>query len=134
MSTDLKVKVTAYKGCLAIETLPPFDKTDTFIPAGQGNFGCVLMGTTSRLGVSKEALALLKTVKKSRDSLGDVMWWKLAPPSEGYCFGWIGGVLAIQDPTQIEGDRDFAVHAGQYVTIPNDTVQGAKDAIDAGIS
>lgn len=123
-----KVRITAYKDHLVIETEAPHDKTDNFVPDGDGRIGCVLIGTQELLGVSDEALALLQKVKKGRDAIGDLMWWE----ADGgrCCFGWLGGPLCIKDMSDIVGDRDYAVRPGHYVTIPNDVPDGAKGIID----
>ncbi len=123
----LKVRVTAYKGLLVIDTEPPFERTETFIPRGGTQIGCTLLGTKDQLGISEEALVLLQTVRKSHDAIGDLMWWKAG---DQFCFGWIGGVKSLKDPSICEGDRDYGIHPGEYVTIPNDVPEGAKTAID----
>ncbi len=124
----MKVHITAYKGALCIETQEPIVKDETFVPAGGGNFGCVLMDTKTNLGVSQEALVLLRRVRKNRDSMGDVMWW---PVGDKFCFGWMGGPLALKVPGRITGDRDYAVREGAYTLIQNDVPEGAQQAINA---
>ena len=124
----MKVKVTAYEGYLAIETLPPFTETDEFIPAGGTRFGCAIFDTKKNLGVSQEALDLLKIMKKSRDAIGDIQWF---PSTEGKVFGWLGGPLVIKKAADRETCRDTEVFAEDCTIIPNDTPQAAIDAINA---
>lgn len=123
----MKVKITAYKGILCIETQAPFDKDDTFLPNNEGRIGCLVMGTKENLGVSQEALDLLKTIRQSRDDIGDVMWWGIKGK---FYFGWLGSPLSLKDPKRIEGDRRYTVTEGEYILIPNDVPEGAKEAID----
>lgn len=123
----MRVKITAHKGILCIETQEPLTKDGIFTPSGEGRIGCVLMDTRANLGVSQEALDLLKTIRTSRDAIGDVMWF---PAQDKFCFGWLGGPLSLKDPKRCEGDRDYKVREGEYTLIPNDVPEGAKQAIE----
>jgi len=85
------------------------------------------MDTKARLGVSDEAMALLKTIKRGRDSIGDVDWW--ACDDKSFAFGWLGPHLRLVDPKQSQTSRQYKV--GPYVTIPNEVRPDAIEAIDA---
>lgn len=124
----MRVKITAYKGILCIETQEPFTQDEDFVPAEGDNPECTLMDTKGNLGVSQEALDLLKTVRPSRDAIGDLMWF----PShkDKFCFGWNGGPLSLKDPKRTEGDRDYKVRDGEYTLIPNDVPEGVKETIE----
>ncbi len=125
----MRVSITCYKDILCIETHPPFEKDDIFIPSGEGRIGCVLLNTKDNLGISNAALKLLRKIPKSRDAIGDVMWW---PAADGkYAFGWLGGPHSLKDPETCEGDRSFAVRDGQFTAIPNQPPIDAKRAINA---
>jgi len=123
---ELKVKVTAYKQNLIIETID--EKEDkNFIPVGGSRMGCVLIETDKYLGMSEEAFKLLKTLKKSSDDIGDVTAWKVNDDRD--CFGWIGGLKRIVNMTTAEGDRDGIIDI-KHVTIENDVPQEAQDVIN----
>jgi len=124
---SLKVKVTVYKNQLCIETVEPKKEDDDFVPAGDGRIGCVLINTEDKLGLSEEAVEFLRKTKQSRDDIGDVDTWK-TNDGKG-CFAWIGGMFSIKGD-QAEGSRKHDVDAIPYVTIPNDTPDGAKVIID----
>lgn len=123
---NLKVKVTAYKQNLIIETID--EKEDkNFVPVGGTRFGCVLIETKKYLGMSKEAVTLLKTIKKSHDAIGDVTTWKTHDNKD--CFGWIGGLKKIVNMEKAEGDREGIIDI-KHVTIENDVPSEAQDVID----
>lgn len=123
---NLKVKVTTYKQNIIIETID--EKEDkNFVPAGGSRFGSVLIETDKFLGMSKEAVELLKTLKKSHDAIGDVTTWKTNDNRD--CFGWIGGFKRIVNMTTAEGDRDGIIDI-KHVTIENDVPQEVIDIID----
>ncbi len=125
---SVKVRVTAHRGHLIIDTEPPFEQTEEFVPNGDGKIGCVLVGTKELLGVSEEAIALLGKVSKVRDAIGDLMWWRTDDGKA--CFGWLGGVKAIKKASDAVGDRDYAVREGEYVSIPNEPDPEAAAIID----
>lgn len=124
MEKNIKVRVTAYKDFLVIETENPEAKADYWVPRGDGRIGCIIMGQ-ERLEVSEEALALLRNIKKSRDAIGDVMWWKAG---DKVCFGWFGAPRWILRPAHCEGDRDYA--AREHVVIPNSVPEVVRKALD----
>lgn len=108
--TDIKVNVTAYKGYLFLETLNKEDKDDyDFKGAGGGVIGCTL-NNTKRLGISPEAMKIIKCVKNGRDAIGDLCGGRSN-------FSWIGGWDMILGPT-IVGSRDFKM-TDEYQTIDN---------------
>jgi hypothetical protein len=123
----MKVKATVYKGYLVIETLNPRESHPDFTPAGDGKLGCVINNTKENLGLSAEAVEFLQNVQAGNDAIGDLMWF---PTNEGgTAFGWMGGPYSLKNAQSI-GDRDFKVQDGQYQTIPNETTEGARQAID----
>lgn len=125
----MKVKVTAYKGQIVIDTANPEKDVDDFwYPTGRGRMGCVLLNTERYLGVSKEAIELMKGIRRNHDAIGDIGWWK--SDNQGYCFSWWGPIYRVIDPTSAEGDRDFFVQEGKYIEIPNDVPQDAQLMLD----
>lgn len=116
-----KVKLTAYHNYLIIETVPPFDKSDEFIPNGNGKLGCIIANTKTNLGISPEALMLLKQIKQSCDDIGDVMWWK--DLNEKCYFGWLGGPYSIKHIDICDGDRSYQVFENQFIEILNESSQ-----------
>lgn len=121
--------ITAYKGIIVCELLATASIKGEVTTSldNSGVFGQVIHDTAKNLGVSAEALALLKSLPRGRDSLGDIDWFRT---NDGRAsFGWIGGPYAIKDPKQCEGSRQYEVLA--HVVIPNDVPEGAKEAIDA---
>lgn len=127
----MHARVTAYKGHLVIELL-----TTKSIPGETAvsmdnpqRFGQVIMNTEKNLGVSQEAIEVMKTLKRGRDSLGAVDWFATSTADgPAHAFSWIGGQYAIVNPEDTETSRQWEM--GKYVTIPNDVPQGAIDAID----
>jgi hypothetical protein len=120
------VSVHAYKNYLIIDGPWDLEHAD-WAPAGGDKIGCVLNDTAKNLGVSPEAIELLKTIPAGTDGIGEVMWFETE--SHGFAFGWLGPPSRLVDPSDAEGDRCFAVRDA-YVEIPNDPPQGAVEAID----
>ena len=123
---NLKVKVTAYKQNLIIETIDE-KEDENFFPVGGTRIGCTLIETDNLLGMSDEAVELLKTLKKSHDDIGDICAWKTDDNKN--CFGWIGGFKKIVNIETAEGDNSGIADI-KHVTIENDVPQEAQDVID----
>ena len=122
---NLKVKVVEYHGEIIIETLKP-DKDEYFIPVTEpGHVGSVLTNTGRFLGMSKEAWALIKSLKKSHDDLGEVTAWKAGDKD---CFGWLGPIGRRVGP-EATVDRG-GIQDIDFVTIPNILNPEIKDIID----
>lgn len=130
----LKVKVTAYKGLIVIEPIEPEKDASAkkgWVPVGPGRFGSVLCKTKGHLGVSKEAVNLLRQVQRGVDSIGDLSWWECDDGS--HAFSWFGAAYRIIDPSTAIGDRDYTVLPSllqDCETIPNEVPDEAKAAID----
>lgn len=123
----MHAKITEYKGHLVCELIASASikgEVRTSIDT-KGVIGQVIMNTEKNLGVSPEALELMKNVKIGHDDLGDIDWFET---TIGGTFSWLGGPYAIKLPGDIETTRDFKIL--KHVVIPNDTPQGAKDTID----
>jgi hypothetical protein len=124
----MHAEITAYKGRIVIElkakkSIPGEVLTSLDTPRLAGQ---VVNDTARNLGVSKEALDLLKSVRKGDCAAGDVDW---ARTEEGKAvFGWKGGRCAIFSPETCESSRRFKV--GGYVTIPNNVPEGARQQLD----
>ena len=127
------VEVTAYKGYLILRAVmeDPSMKTDEWVPYdGANTIGCVVLNSKKNVGISDEALKLLRMVKKSRDDIGDVDWWKC---NNGPCaFSWLGGWKAVKraDDGNLEGSRNYRVFDGEFQSIPNNIDLEAKAFID----
>ncbi len=87
-----------------------------WVPAGGSKIGCVLIGTDTRLGMSKEAVELLKTGIKSNDAIGDISIFEAT--GKGWCFSWLGGVDSIKPAHEFEYCREGYSDI-PHVTIPN---------------
>lgn len=130
---SIHASVTAYKGILAIRLL-----TDHSIE-GQvttsldtpNTIGQVIHNTREHLGVSAEALVLLKAIRKGPGSLGKVMWFNTSDGKQS--FGWIGHGACLIDPFNCLADRDYLV-TDNYVLIENEVEEDAKRVIDAKVS
>jgi len=92
MLVDLKVKVLAYKGDILIWTI---DETAdrNYLPMGGNRIGCLVTDTGTRLGISREALELLRGLKRVGDDLGEVDAWIAG--GKKHCFGWLGPPIRL---------------------------------------
>lgn len=128
MADKLKVRVTAYKGLIVIDVDEPREGIgDYWYPTGQGRMGCVVFDSRNRVGVSKEAIELMSTIRRNHDAIGDLGWF--GSDNHGYCFSWWGPIYRVVDQTA-EGDRGFFVRPGEYVEIPNDVPPDARAMLD----
>lgn len=118
------IKITEYKNHIIIDASAMKPDSPGWTPAGNGKIGCVT--NLDNIKISKEAYNLFLSIPKSRDSIGDVMWWKTDNGS--YYVGWIGGILNIVDVNTATGDRDY-VPGGITEFIDNDPPQGAVDCL-----
>jgi|GEM_PF-2010552 len=128
---NLKVRVLAHEGNLVMVPLAPEEGIDDdWWPTGGDKMGCVVGDTRRRLGVSKEAIGLMRGIKRNRDAIGDIGWWRCHDGT--YAFSWWGPIFRIIHPNDAEGSRDFATHPDQYVEIPNDVppevIEGCRKA------
>ena len=123
------VQVTAYNNHVVIFADPEAPETEEWVPCGNGKFGCVLINTKGKLGISQEALELLRKIKRGRDSLGDLDCFKTA--DNRWCFSWIGGLARFIDIAEAETSRDYQVPPESvFDFIPNDVPIGAIDLIN----
>lgn len=121
----MKAKITEYKGKLVCDLL--VEQSD----AAPGSFGQVIIDTPNCLGVSKEAIALLETIRPGSDAIGAVDWFE---STQGLVFAWIGGPKSVVDPSEDGGRigaRGYHVPSGGYIDIPNESDPGAKEYIDS---
>lgn len=125
---SVKVKVTEYRGLLVIEAMEPEKPEPGWAPIEPGKIGCVLQGTGRKLGVSKEALALLDTVRKCEDDLGSIDWFECRDGT--HAFSWIGGPFRILDPRRIEMARSSRVYPEACIRIENQTSPDLRAMID----
>lgn len=124
----MHARITAYKGHLVVELLARASIKDEVTTSldRPGSFGQVVHDTARNLGVSADALALLKTLQPSGDAVSDVTWFRTDDGKAS--FGWLGGVNRLMDPQETESARGFALL--EHVVIANDVPEGAKDYLD----
>jgi hypothetical protein len=127
---NLKVKVTAHGDYVVIEPFQFEEEKDVFYPVGDGKIGTVLIDTEKYLGMSEEAVKILKKIKKSHDDIGDVETFKSV---KGDCFSWMGGIYGLFNVTTAEGDRNGIIDIA-HVTIPNDVPEKAMAIINKNIA
>lgn len=91
-------RIFAHNGRVGIEA------GDKFIndPTQPGQLGCIV--DLKYVVISREALDVLKKVKKSHDAIGDVMCWQCDDGMQ--CFGWMGGMKYLLH-TNADADRDY---------------------------
>lgn len=99
----MKTKVFEYNGYVGIESDV---KADGLVnnPLDAGQLGFVV--DTTHVEFSKSAIAILKQIPKSNDSLGDVDIFKTADGRVIFC--WLGGPKTILHlDYEISGSRDY---------------------------
>lgn len=116
---DIKVRVLAHDGNIVIVPEAAEEGImDRWWPTGGNRMGCVVEDSRRRVGISKEAIDLMRGIKTGRDSIGDIDWHWCVDGT--YAFGWWGAIYRIIRPHEDIGARDFKVHPGEYVEVPND--------------
>lgn len=125
----MHAEITAYRGRLIITLL-----ADRSIPGevitSQDNPrfpGQVIYDTGRNLGVSKEALRLLRELPPGSEEVGDLNWFHIEKDKP--MFFWRGGRYAIFSPDYIHAARDFNVR--EHVCIPNRVPADARAQLDA---
>lgn len=124
----MHAEITAYLGRIIVElkSVKPIPG-EVILARGDAVSGIHIIRDTARhLGVSKEALALLKKVRRSQDTAGDLDWSR---DNEGkLCFGWCGGNCLILSPENCRGSSKFGVRS--CVDIANKVPEGARRQLD----
>ena len=99
----MRTKVYAYRGIIGVESDP---KAEGLLndPTKPGQLGYVV--DAKFVDVSKQALALLKTIPKSRDDIGDMDVY--AADSGMVVFCWLGGSRVMLNPASgISGSSTY---------------------------
>jgi hypothetical protein len=129
---DLVAKVYAYRDWLIMELLKFKSVPGKYTLSDKpGVLGQVIHGT-KQVGVSKEALALLARVGRSRDDIGEIDCFKSS--NGNLNFSWLGGgrKLVQVTPGSDLGSSSYVAPTESDVTvIPNDVPKEAQAAIDA---
>lgn len=125
----MHARITAYKGMLVLELLATKSISNEVATSldTPGNMGQVIMDTAKHLGVSIEALELMKPLRRGHDDLGDIDWFQST--GSGDCFAWLGGPYAIKDPKKLETSSSWRIGAHQVIT--NEVPAGARQFIDS---
>lgn len=127
-------RVTAYQGFLICEMLTSDDIEEEVAVVGPGRLGNVVMRTAANLAMSVEAIELFRTIKRGRDCIGDVNWFR-TQDGKGSAFSWWGGFKELFKADQATACRDSLTFYStdqlkqMCVVIPNDVPEGAMHAI-----
>jgi hypothetical protein len=131
----MKVQVFAYKGYLVVAPNEPEQGiNDNWWPTGGKDgdrLGCVLGDSEKNLGVSPEAIELMKTIEVGRDAIGDLDWWWCT--DETYAFSWWGPIFRIIEPKTCVTARGFRPRPDKCSTIDNELPSELRTKVDAWI-
>jgi hypothetical protein len=124
----MQARITAHKGILVVELVQnqAADGVRSNLDKLR-NLGTIIHDTRRYLGVSEEALALLKVVKRGLDRIGDFSWFRSDDGMDH--FAWLGGPKRLVDPKEVATARSYEILAHQR--IPNEVPAGARAAIEA---
>ncbi|CAG9187401.1 hypothetical protein [Cupriavidus pinatubonensis] len=128
----MHARITAHKGILVVELVqnqaPEAGATGVRSNVDKlRNLGTIVHDTRRYLGVSEEALALLKVVKRGLDRIGDFAWFRSDDGVDH--FAWLGGPKRLVDPKEVATARSYEILGHQV--IPNEVPAGARAAIEA---
>lgn len=125
---SLKVSVFAHNGMIVMApNEPEKDIENEWFPTNANRMGCVLCDTKNKLGVSQEALELMKTIQVGRDAIGDIDWWLCGDGK--YAFSWFGSIYRVIDPKNAQSARGFKVYQNECTVIPNDLPDEVKTSL-----
>jgi hypothetical protein len=131
----MRVRVVAYNGFLIMCPTNVEEKDEEWVPTENGRtMGCVLLDSKKNLGVSDEALELMRQVPVGRDAIGDIDWWAVIDPKGGeekFAFSWFGSIFRIIHAESSESARGFRPRRSHCTIIPNDVPPEAKALIDS---
>lgn len=129
----MQARVTAHRGILVVELV--HDPVRERAEQGQGpsnmdrlrDLCTVIRDTGKYLGVSAEALMLLRKVKRGIGRIGDFAWYRNDDGKDS--FAWMGGPKRLINPEEAETAREYAILAHRIIA--NEVPEGARKAIDA---
>lgn len=121
------ITVFAYKGYIGIDSISTDD--GIMAPFGNGNIGVV--ADAEKVRISSYAMALLKTIKRGGDCIGNVDAFKC---NDGVIvFSWFGQHRRIVNPIEAVGSRDYnpsllKTYEGE-IEISNDFICAVEDIL-----
>ena len=129
-ASHLMAKVRVHKGFILCECLFPSSVQDKVLVAPD-NTAVLVFDTEKNLGISSEAMELLKTLKRSEDEVGHVDW-ATDKAGRSYFF-WLGSVRTLVDPEVCQTAAPF-VASDKFVVIDNDVSKEAMSAVDQALA
>lgn len=121
--------IKEYKGFLAINYTT--DKSNDIVSSPydkEGRFGYVV-SDIGHVGISNEAYELMKSLRKGRDSIGEIDVFLL--DNGGHALATMGGMYTIIDPKNTETSRQYHLPSIDcFQLVDNDVEEGAKEVID----
>lgn len=120
---ELKVKVLAYNGKLLFVPNKPYEDIEKgWTPVDdKGIIGSSIIDSEKNVGISKEALEIMETIKSGGDAIGDIDWYKANDGT--YIFSWLCALYRIIDPKNSVSARGFRVYKDECVIIDNDITE-----------
>lgn len=110
--------ITAYRQHLVIQLLAERSIAGE-VKTSLDNPGCLgqtVLDSGANLGISLEALELLKKVKRGKDTVGDLYW---KAKETGRCiFAWRGEPVVAVSPDTCKASDFFAIRA--HAVVPNE--------------
>lgn len=125
----MHAEITAYRGRLII-TLLANRSIPGEVLSSQDNPrfpGQLICDTARHLGVSKEALRLLRRLPACDKEAADLNWFELEEGTP--TFFWRGGRYAVLSPEYCCVAKEFDIR--EHVSIPNRVPAGARAQLDA---
>ncbi|NEX63121.1 hypothetical protein [Noviherbaspirillum galbum] len=124
----MHAEITAHRGrlimtLLADHSIPGEVITSQDDPRFPGQ---VIIDTSRQLGISKEALQLLRKLNPGSEDVGDLNWFLV---DDKPMFFWRGGRYAVFSPDYCSVGKDFGVRG--HVEIPNRVPAEARAQLDA---
>lgn len=131
MTKPIYAEVTAYKDYILVEYKSNKSNEVLTTPFDTESMGYVV-GDVGHIGISKEAYELLRSVKKSGDSIGDIDVFRLA--NGNYAFSTLSGMCFMGNYKELQGSSSFSVPPIEsFQLIENNVPPEAIEAINIAL-
>lgn len=127
------VCIREYRGVLLLEAQEPAEGDVRLFQAGEGFIG--LQDTRKNLGLSIEAIELIKSIPRVPGIPGGMLQWdKPTEQPDGedfYYFGFAAtGLKVVYHPRAMRLSENLVIREGEYVSIANNTSDDARNQVD----
>ncbi len=125
---DLKLRILAHDGKLLFVPNKPYENIGKgWFPVNDtGIIGSCIYDSEKNVGISTEALELMKKIPRGNDGIGDIDWFQ-SGYDKTYVFSWLCALYRVMDPKDCVSARGFYTH--DHIVIKNDVTDEMKEGM-----